>query len=95
MKKGLDFEKRNTVKAYHYAYISEVIGTILVVFSFYVDLFFIWLLYRFMKPQKTMSGHRTEASVLLFAHDAQRAEQTLVDIYRENQDERTTEIMIN
>ena len=78
-----------------YLYYFFLFDLIYAIFGFFVDLFLLWLLYRFMKPQKTIDGHRTEASVLLFAHDAQRAEQTLVDIYREDQDEKTAEIMRN
>ena len=37
--------------------------------EFYVDLFLLWLLYRFMKPQKIFVNGKTEASTLLFAHD--------------------------
>ena len=48
-----------------------------------------------MKPRKIIHGHRTEANVLLFAHDAQRAEQALVDIHREDHDESRAEIMRN
>ena len=45
--------------------------------EFYVDLFLLWLLYRFMKPQKNSQDGRTEASVLLFAHDGKRAQEIL------------------
>ena len=41
--------------------------------EFYVDLFLLWLLYRFMKPQNILQDGRTEASALLFAHDGKKA----------------------
>ena len=47
----------------------------------YVDLFLLWLLYRFMKPQKNLQDGRTEASVLLFSHDGKRAQEILLDSY--------------
>ena len=40
----------------------------------YVNLFLLWLLYRFMKPQRALGSGATEASVLLFAHDPAKAE---------------------
>ena len=96
MKTSLDsYEKQDIVEGSLYAYLGAVIFSTREVFNLYVDLFFVWLLYRFMKPQKKVNGHKTEASVLLFAHDAQRAQQTLVEIYREDQDERRTETMRN
>ena len=35
----------------------------------YVDLFLIYLLYKFMNPQRALDDGRNEASVLIFAHD--------------------------
>ena len=36
----------------------------------YVDLFLLFLLYKFMKPQKILKDGRTEISTLLFVHDS-------------------------
>ena len=35
----------------------------------YVDLFLIYLLYKFMNPQRALDDGRNEASVLIFSHD--------------------------
>ena len=53
----------------------------------YVDLFLLWLLYRFMKPQKNLQDGRTEASVLLFAHDGKRAQEILLVSCREDDEQ--------
>ena len=45
----------------------------------YADLFLLWLLYRFMKPQRVLKDGTTEASVLLFAHDCDSAEINLIN----------------
>ena len=56
--------------------------------EFYVDLFLLWLLYRFMKPQKNLHDGRTEASVLLFAHDGKKAQKILLSSYTEDDEQR-------
>ena len=53
-----------------YAYYDAVDILVQKFIEIYVDLFLLWLLYRFMKPQKMLKDGRTEASALLFAHDA-------------------------
>ena len=37
----------------------------------YIDLFILWLLYRFVKPKKTLGGGKMEASTFMYAlvHD--------------------------
>ena len=57
----------------------------------YVDLFLLWLLYRFMKPQKNLQDGRTEASVLLFSHDGKRAQEILLDSYTKDDEQRKVE----
>ena len=64
-----------------YQYIYMVIGLVKLNTEFYVDLFLLWLLYRFMKPQKNLLDGRTEASVLLFAHDGKKAQEILLGQY--------------
>ena len=59
----------------------------------YVDLFLLWLLYRFMKPQKIFENGKTEASTLLFAHDGKRATEILRQSYFDDEETRHTEIM--
>ena len=55
------------MKYLYYFFLFDLINAI---FAFIVDLFLLWLLYRFMRPQKIIDDQSTEASVLLFAHDA-------------------------
>ena len=43
----------------------------------YVDLFLLWLLYRFMKPQETLRNGNSISSTTLFAHDHEAAGQNL------------------
>ena len=43
-----------------------------------MDLFLLWLLYRFMKPQKKLEDGAIEASVLLLAHNSEVAEKSLL-----------------
>ena len=47
--------------------------------DFFVDLFLLWLLYRFMKPQRVHVDGKTEASALLFAHDGKEAQKLLLN----------------
>ena len=61
--------------------------------EFYVDLFLLWLLYRFMKPQANLKDGRTEASVLLFAHDGKRAQVTLLRSYTGNDEQTKRELL--
>ena len=58
---------------YEYVYYVNIANVAYLNTEFYVDLFLLWLLYRFMKPQNILKDGRTEASALLFAHDGKRA----------------------
>ena len=60
----------------------------------YVDLFLLWILYKFMKPQRELKDGRTEASVLLFAHDAAAAERSLLDSFIQEYGERKAKILM-
>ena len=51
----------------YYTYINDLATLII---GIYVDLFLLWLLYRFMKPERFLQDGRTEACALLFVHDA-------------------------
>ena len=53
-----------------YAYYDAIDILVQKFIEIYVDLFLLWLLYRFMKPQKILEDGKTEASALLFAHNA-------------------------
>ena len=58
----------------------------------YVNLFLLWLLYKFMKPQKMLASGRTVASTVVFAHDHIRAESSLLDSMIDNERERKEQI---
>ena len=59
---------------YRYFYYFLVDNLAQLIIEFYVDLFFLWLLYRFVRPQKFLEDGRTEASALLFAHNGKEAQ---------------------
>ena len=54
----------------------------------YVNLFLLWLLYRFMKPHRFLDGGKTETSTLLFAHDVERAQKSLLEGFIEESEDR-------
>ena len=45
----------------------------------YVDLFLLYLLYKFTKPMEKLADGRTVASAVLFAHDHSKASQAIRD----------------
>ena len=49
------------------------------IFDIYVNIFLLWLLYKFMKPQEILEGGRTVASTLIFVHDHNKAGDDLLD----------------
>ena len=54
----------------------------------YVDLFLLWLLYRFTRPQKFLNDGRPVASAILFAHDNIKAGDGLVNSLLHNQEDK-------
>ena len=62
------------------------------VVDLYVDLFLLWLLYRFMRPQRIHEDGISEASVLLFAHDESYAKSSLVETFIEESKNRAAEL---
>ena len=74
---------------YEYVYYINIANVASLNTGFYVDLFLLWLLYRFMKPQNILEDGRTEASALLFAHDGKRAQEILSRNYTGDQEKRT------
>ena len=76
------------INYYRYWYYNRVATLANLNFEFYVDLFLLWLLYRFMKPEIVLQDGRTEASVLLFAHDGKRATEVLRYTYTEVEETR-------
>ena len=75
------FLSRGSDDQYRYEYYTHVALLVNNCTEYYVDLFLLWLLYRFMKPQNTLQDGRTEASVLLFAQDSGEAQMTLLNWY--------------
>ena len=53
-----------------------------------MDLFLIWLLYRFMKSKKVISDEKAEVSTLLFAHDSKAAKKLMLNWYTGEDDRR-------
>ena len=45
--------------------------------EYYVDLFLLWLLYRFMKPKYVFKDGISAESAILFAHDSKNATELL------------------
>ena len=64
----------------YYSLITSIVSTCV---DFYVDLFLLWLLYKFMKPQLILSDGKTEASVLLLslAHETRSTDTKTGDNY--------------
>ena len=48
-----------------------------------------------MKPQKNLHDGRTEASVLLFAHDGKKAQKILLSSYTEDDEQRKVQLLEN
>ena len=71
---------------YRFDYIMNLTALMSGFVEMYVDIFFLWLLYRFMKPQKIFGDGKTEACALLFAHDADAAQENLLTEYKEMDD---------
>ena len=61
--------------------------------EYYVDLFLLWLLYRFMKPLNVLPDGKTEASALLFAHDNKRAQEILLNSYSQEEEKRQGDLL--
>ena len=72
--------KEDDYRLGYYYLVSEIV---VINFEFYVDLFLLWLLYRFIKPQNILKDGRTQASALLFAHDGKEARKMLLNWYIE------------
>ena len=74
-----------------YRYYEAIIELFQLSTELYMDLFFLWLLYRFMKPQNILQDGRTEASAILFAHDGKEARKMLLNFYTGNEDKRKSQ----
>ena len=59
----------------------------------YVDLVLLWLLYRFMKPLKTLEDGTTEAEALLFAHDATSIENNLKATVKQENEKKKAKVL--
>ena len=60
----LEVDGKNQYDFYYIVtiFISDLVDT-------YVDLFLLWLLYRFMQPQQILTDGRTVATAIIFARD--------------------------
>ena len=85
----------NSLDYQRYDFYHMVSRIVALFIEFYVDLFMLWLLYRFMKPQKIVVNDRTEASALLFAHDGKRAKKILLEWCTDKEELRQREMLIN
>ena len=54
----------------------------------YVDLFLLYLLYKFTKPLSRLDDGRTTASAVLFAHDHATAGKAILKSFEQREDER-------
>ena len=66
----------------------DTISLISSVVAIYVDLFLLYLLYRFMKPQPVLENGATVIQTVLFAHDHEIAGQNLESSMRQIDRER-------
>ena len=71
---GADSVEEGSVDWIRYEYLATIAMLAQLNIGLYVDLFLLWLLYRFMKPQNILQDGSTEASALLFAHDGLEAQ---------------------
>ena len=60
-----------------------------------VNLFLLWLLYRFTKPEKKFKDGQTEASALLFAHDSKKVKEILSSKQEQNEEDGNVEKLEN
>ena len=59
-----------------------------------MDIFLLWLLYRFMKPQNILKDGNTEASALLFAHDGREAQKMLLNFQTSIEEEKKERLLL-
>ena len=78
-------------RQYHYYFSLVAIAGSCV--EIYVDLFLLWLLYRFMKPHKVLEDETAEVSTLMFAHDASSAQESLLDSFEVEHDKRKANLL--
>ena len=60
----------------------------------YVDLFLLYLLYKFTKPQKKLKNGMTIASAILFAHDRSKAGQVVMEQIQDMSQERSRNLLM-
>ena len=73
------------------SYYQALFGLLSHLFDVYSDIFLLWLLYKFMKPQKILNDGRTLASATLFAHDHKAAGVGLLEsLKKKNEDKQAT-----
>ena len=80
--------KQSVVQQAKIGYYFVVAGMVSHVFDVYSDLFMLWLLYRFMRPQPTeVDGGSASSSTILFAHDHRIAGDGLFESLMQKYDE--------
>ena len=62
----------------------ELVSTI---FNIYVDSFLLYLLYKFLKPSRITDDGKTEAQVILFALNDNKAQSNVLKTFQERYDE--------
>ena len=70
---GLKYENADTEQRQAAYYDFFVAGLVSSCTKMYVDLFLLYLLYKFTRPQRKLMDGRTVASAVLFAHDHSKA----------------------
>ena len=61
--------------------------------DYYVDLFLLWLLYRFMRPQQILNDGNTVANALIFTHDSNSAGKRLLESFKQKHDESKAQLI--
>ena len=51
--------------------------------NYYVDLFLLWLLYRFIRPMESAESGNVKANALIFVHDTETADNGLLKSFKQ------------
>ena len=89
LKRYLMANEDKSQKLVQFEWVSLVEGLV----ETYVDLFLIFLLYKFMRPQLKLEDGRTVASAVLFAHDHGSASNVLLQTVESRAEERTSDLL--
>ena len=86
----VDTNDKTRQEALYNVFVVQLISNFTVT---YVDLFLLYLLYKFTKPMKNLADGRTVASAVLFAHDHNKASQAIRDSIQELIEQQERELM--